>query len=150
VELVLATTVRCKLRRAASHASVENLKTRGLPPAEGRVPIELTSLNIMTKTSISLFFGALVLHASTGFASTQSEYYGEQAPGWPVARTIVLSDTTRYLNVTRWEVVRLVHGDAEITWKFDGLNTVFNLQDIVPTNISSHRIIVYIAPRDDE
>jgi len=51
----------------------------------------------------TLVFVALALHVSTGFASTQSEYYGEQVPGWPPTRTVFLSDTTRYLNVTRRE-----------------------------------------------
>jgi hypothetical protein len=104
----------------------------------------------MNKTSASLIIVALALPASGGCASPKSEYYGEQAPGWPTTRTVVLSDTTRFLNVTRWEVIRLVHDDAEITWKFDGLKTVFDLQEIVPADITSHRIVVYIAPRDDE
>ena len=51
----------------------------------------------------TLIFFAPALHVSTGFASTQSEYYGEQVPGWPPTRTVFLSDTTRYLNVTRRE-----------------------------------------------
>ena len=51
----------------------------------------------------TLIFVALALHVSTGFASTQREYYGKQVPGWPPTRTVFLSDTTRYLNVTRRE-----------------------------------------------
>jgi hypothetical protein len=141
----------CKSRRASPKSSAENPETETCPLlAAGLRLIKLTSLNIMSKTSVSLIFVALALHVSTGFASTQSEYYGEQVPGWPPTRTVFLSDTARYLNVTRWEVIRLVHDNAEITWKFDGLKTEFNLQDIVPANITSHRIIVYITPRDDD
>lgn len=114
----------------------------------------------MSKTSVSLLFLALALNVSTAFAwpqwpqasemsqSQQRQVFGRQLRDWgPFPQTIVITDTTRYINVTRWDVVRLVHGNSEILWRFDGFWPYFNLQEVLGPEIAPNPITVFITPR---
>jgi Heavy-metal resistance protein CzcE len=92
---------------------------------------------------------ALSLQSSLAFAVKPSDYYGEAVSGIPGTRTVVLSNSTKYLNVTNRDVVRLVHGARNVVWKFDGIKDDFNLQEVLPADLVDHKVMVYVNHIDE-
>lgn len=72
----------------------------------------------------------------------------QQAPYGYVAtdaatRTVNIDSTTRYLNVTRFDTVKINVGGKSVTWKFDTLGTPsFPLASIIP---EAKGVTVYVA-----
>jgi hypothetical protein len=95
------------------------------------------------------YFSALALRTSLAFALQPSDYFGEAVPSLPATKTVVLSDSTKYFNVTNGDVVKVVHNDREIVWRFDGIKDNFNLQEILPAEMVNHRITVYVSHDGD-
>ena len=75
-------------------------------------------------------FAILAVAATPSFALTKADQIGE--PGIPemADRTLHVTSQTRYLNVHDGETVELDVNGQHVTWKFDGLSRVVNLQDI--------------------
>ena len=84
------------------------------------------------------------LHSSLACAVTQSDNYGEAVPGQPAPRSLLLSPSTRYINVTNGDVLELVYNEHRIVWRFDGITSAFNLQEILPADLVDHRVMVYV------
>jgi hypothetical protein len=66
----------------------------------------------------------------------------------PADETIVISDATRYVNVTGGETVRFVVGGHAFTWSFQtgGTRIVpFDLGRIAPRGLLNHRVVAYVA-----
>jgi len=63
-------------------------------------------------------------------------------------RTIVIAPGTKYVNVTGGETVQFVMGDKSFGWSFDVVSYVFpfDLNQITPSNMLDHKVLVYIAP----
>jgi hypothetical protein len=98
-----------------------------------------------------LLFAALlaggVAAATASFALTKADELGE--PGSPAMADRVLRVTadTRYLNVESGETIDLDLNGRRLTWNFDGLAPVVNLQDIAP---GAPDVKVYVSqPNDD-
>lgn len=86
---------------------------------------------------------------SAGAAPLQSELRGVPAPEQAAAdRVVVVTDATRYVNVTGGSTVRFVVGDRSFVWNFQNGNAhvrPFDLQQIAPEGLLNHPVKAYVA-----
>jgi hypothetical protein len=91
----------------------------------------------------------LAAAGSAGAAPLQSELRGIAAPEQAAAdRVVVITEATRYVNVTGGSTVRFVVGDRSFIWNFqNGTAHVvpFDLQQIAPQGVLSHPVKAYVA-----
>jgi heavy-metal resistance protein CzcE len=90
---------------------------------------------------------ALTLSAASLSANalTAGDLYGEPANPSYAERTIMVSPQTRFINVTRGEIVKLKVGSQEFAWDFDGLAQPFELSKIAPQGALDHSVRVYVG-----
>jgi len=85
--------------------------------------------------------------------------YGEpaQAPSLERAivtavadRTIEITDKTKWVNVTHYEVIRFVSKGREFAWYFDSLAQPrpFDLMEIAPAGFVDRSVKVYVSPAE--
>ncbi len=96
----------------------------------------------------------------SAFASLKpSDLFGErtQAPSLERAivtavadRTITITDETKWVNVTHFEVIRFVSNGREFAWYFDGVAQPrpFDLNQIAPAGFIGHSVMVYVSPSE--
>jgi len=107
------------------------------------------------ENTVKLFFptlAALTLSAASlsAAALTFGDLYGEPAKASAAERTIVVAPGTKFVNVKHGEVVKIVAGDKEFAWAFDGLLHPFELAKIAPQGALDHRVRVNIEPSETE
>jgi len=107
------------------------------------------------ENTVKLFFptlAALTLSAASlsAAALTFGDLYGEPAKASAAERTIVVAPGTKFVNVKHGEVVKIVAGDKEFAWAFDGLLQPFELAKIAPQGTLDHRVRVNIEPSETE
>lgn len=87
--------------------------------------------------------------ASAGAAQQPASFRGNAAaPQAAVDRVIVLTDATRYVNVTGGQTVRFVVGERSFTWNFQNGSAhvvPFDLEDIAPQGVLGHPVTAYVA-----
>jgi Heavy-metal resistance protein CzcE len=102
---------------------------------------------------------ALALSAaslSAGAALKPADLFGEpaRAPSAERAiitavadRTITITDETKWVNVTHFEVIRFVSNGREFAWYFDGVAQPrpFDLAQIAPAGFVGHSVTVYVS-----
>jgi Heavy-metal resistance protein CzcE len=99
-------------------------------------------------------FAALTLSAASlsAFALTPGDLYGEPAAsGYAPDRTVVVTPSTKYINVEHGDIVKLKIGDQDLSWNFDGVTRPFDLSKIAPEGSLDHKVEVYVEtsmPRD--
>src|SRR5260370_28766588 len=105
---------------------------------------------------------ALALSAaslSAGAALKPTDLFGEpaRAPSAEraiitavVDRTITITDETKWVNVTRYEVIRFVSNARELAWYFDGVAQPlpFDLAQIAPAGVVRHSVTGSVLPKD--
>ena len=82
-------------------------------------------------------------------ASRMVGHFGRPAPAGTAAQTVVVTPTTRWVNITQDDVVRFVVGDRAFEWTFATHTTqAFALEEIAPTGFLPEgvRPTVYVAP----
>jgi hypothetical protein len=91
-------------------------------------------------------FAVLTLSAASLSANalTTGDLYGELADASVAERTIVITPQTKYINVTRGQVVKVKAGSQEFAWNFDGLAQPFELNKIAPEGALDHSVRVYV------
>ncbi|MFT5643041.1 MAG: hypothetical protein ACI83P_000577 [Janthinobacterium sp.] len=93
---------------------------------------------------------AIVLTASASAFSQplqRVDQFGDAAPVSAATRTIVITSSTKYVNVTAGETINFIVGDKSFAWTFDGTShSAFNLERVSPANLINNKIVVYIAP----
>ena len=90
--------------------------------------------------SIALFAVSL-----SAFALNDADSYGRAANPAAANRTIVVGPNTRYVNVTRDEIVKLVVNGQEFAWHFDGTLSSFKLSAIGSRDAVAQNVTVYVA-----
>lgn len=93
-------------------------------------------------------FAAFALSAASLSASalTSGDLYGETVSGsYAPDRTIVVTPQTKFINVTRGEIVKIKVGSREFNWEFDGVAKPFELNEIAPEGALDHTVRVYVA-----
>ena|SRR5229473_3306265 len=94
---------------------------------------------LVTSVVSTLLFASMSAHALTS-----ADLLG--APAQPAAadRTIVVDGNTKYLNVTKGEIVDLQVNGKEFAWEFDGVQDRFALNRITPEGLLDHPVTVYV------
>jgi len=87
---------------------------------------------------------ALSATSLSAAALTFGDLYGEPAEASLAERTIVVTPSTKYVNVKHGEVVKIVAGGKEFAWDFDGIEQPFELAKIAPQGAIDHNVRVYI------
>jgi len=86
-----------------------------------------------------------VLTAAPSYALTSGDLVGEAGASDSFTRTIRVTPNTRAINVDYSETVNLDVNGQTTTWKFDGVQPVVNLQNIVP---GAPSVNIYVEPSD--
>jgi hypothetical protein len=76
---------------------------------------------------------------------------GEVASPAIASRTITIQPGTAWVEVKNGEVVKFAIGDQVFAWRFDGMNTLseIDLNKIVPAGTLNHMVQVYINRTPD-
>lgn len=105
-----------------------------------------------TKLLLSLLTATTLAAGASGLAAAAEQpraFLGKAAPEQAGAdRVIVITDATRYVNVTGGQTVRFVVGARSFTWCFQTGSahlTPFDLQQIAPQGVLTHRVKAYVA-----
>ncbi|SRR6266496_70239 len=91
-----------------------------------------------------LVVAALALSATSlsAAALTFGDLYGEPAEASAADRTIVVTPSTKFVDIKHGEIVKIVAGGKEFTWDFDGLLQPFELAKIAPQGAIDHSVRV--------
>ena len=100
----------------------------------------------MKKLSIVLAVAGMVASVAAG-AAVPTNLLGDPATPEQAQRTIVISPTTQYVNVTEGDVVTFVVNDVTFAWNFDGPPEVssFELNRVAPAGALDHTVTAYVA-----
>jgi hypothetical protein len=106
-----------------------------------------------TRRLLPLFLAAATAAASNAAPACTVEqaldFLGTAVPVQsPADEIIVISDTTRYVNVTGGETVRFIVDGHAFTWSFQTSGTrlvPFDLSRIAPRGLLNHRVVAYVA-----
>jgi hypothetical protein len=117
------------------------------PPVRSQYHATYRSIKMNTKQLIAI---AVVLTASASAFSQplqRLDQFGDAAPVSSATRTIVITPSTKYVNVTAGETVNFIVGDKSFAWTFDGTShSAFDLGRVAPANLINHKVMVYRAP----
>jgi hypothetical protein len=86
--------------------------------------------------------------AATAGTALPRYMLGQAASAGQAGRTVVITPSTRYVNVTDGEVVTFVAKGAPFTWAFDcppGTSS-FRLNRVAPAGALDHPVTAYIQP----
>lgn len=107
----------------------------------------------MKKLSIPLATCAMLgLLAATGAhaADTPVRMLGDPVPSSEAHRTVVITPSTKWVNVTQGDIVRFDSQGRDFAFNFDGLaERPFDLAAIAPAGAVDHPVTVYVAPNPD-
>src|SRR5882724_1456445 len=84
----------------------------------------------------------------SAFASLKpSDLFGERVQAPSLDRTITITDQTKWVNVTHFEVIRFVSNGREFDWYFNGVAQPrpFDLNQIAPAGFIGHSVMVYVS-----
>ena len=103
----------------------------------------------MKKLSIVLAVAAMAASAAAG-AAVRADLLGDPSTSGQARRTIVITPTTKYVNVTEGDVVTFVANDQTFTWNFDSeAVSSFPLNRVAPAGMLDHPVTAYIAPNPE-
>lgn len=104
----------------------------------------------MNKIAISI--GALGLAASAfAHAEVPAQLLGDVVPAADGQRTVVISASTRWVNVHEGEIVKFVADNGQsFAFNFDSPSvSSFDLQRVAPNGALDHHLAVYVTPLAD-
>jgi hypothetical protein len=105
----------------------------------------------MKKLSIVLAVAGMVASLAAS-AAVRADLLGDPSPANQAQRTIVITPTTKYVNVTEGDVVRFVVDGQTFVWNFDGSPDInsFPLNRVAPAGVLDHTVTAYVARNMDE
>lgn len=104
----------------------------------------------MKKISVLLLAMAGMVASAAASAAVRTSLLGDPVDPQQAQRTIVITPTTKYVNVTEGDVVRFVANGTTFAWNFDGLGVdSFALNRVAPAGALDHTVTAYIAPDAD-
>jgi len=100
----------------------------------------------MKKLSIVLAVAGMLASAAAS-AVVPTSLLGDPATPEQGQRTIVITPTTEYVNVTEGDVVTFVANGVVFAWNFDGPPEVssFELNRVAPAGALDHTVTAYVA-----
>jgi hypothetical protein len=111
---------------------------------------QLLTKEMKMKLLVTSVVSTLLVASMSAQALTSSDLYGAPAQPAVADRTVVVDDNTKWLNVTKGEVVDLQVNGKEFAWEFDGIQNVFTLNEITPEGLLDHRVTVYVDDISDK
>ena len=104
----------------------------------------------MKKLSIAIGLAGMVASVAAG-AAVPAKLLGEPVAPEQAERTVVITPTTRYVNVTEGDVVKFVANGAAFAWNFDSPPEIssFELNRVAPAGALDHAVTVYVARNVD-
>jgi hypothetical protein len=97
--------------------------------------------------SISLLAAAASMNAQAKGTTASSSDYGSVAPSDAAERVIVLTPSTKWINVTNGETVSFIENGKKFTWDFNSYDSVsLKLSTIAPKELGYPNVRVYVAP----
>jgi hypothetical protein len=93
---------------------------------------------------------ALSVASLSAFALSDADLYGVAASPAAATRTIVVGPNTRFVNVTHYEIIKLVVNGQELVWHFNGTLLSFKLGKIDSRDAAAQNVTVYIGPSPEE
>jgi hypothetical protein len=105
----------------------------------------------MKKLSIVLA-AAGMLASMAATAALPAKLLGAAAAPEQAQRTVVITPTTRYVNVTEGDVVTFVENGKAFTWDFDSAPDIssFPLNRVAPAGVLDHTVTAYVARNIDQ
>ncbi|MFZ6773592.1 CzcE family metal-binding protein [Undibacterium sp. SXout7W] len=96
----------------------------------------------------SVLAAGLLSIGTLAFAQTPADLslLGDSAPVTAATRTIVLTPSTTFVNVTGGETIKFIVGEKSFAWNFDGPVSSFDLKRVAPANMLEQTLKVYVAP----
>lgn len=94
--------------------------------------------------------GLLSAGASTYALEPPLKLLGNQAAPEQAIRTITIKPTTKYVNVTKGEIIKFVAGGKTFAWNFDGVESDFPLNRVAPAGVLTRTVTVYMGPNDED
>lgn len=92
---------------------------------------------------------AATVSTTAGAAPQPASFRGNTAPAQAaVDKVVVVTDSTRFVNVTGGSTVRFVVGERSFTWTFQNGSAhvvPFDLQQIAPQGLLTHAVTTYVA-----
>ena len=96
-----------------------------------------------------LLTALLLTTLAAGAAEQPASFLGNAAPAQARAdQVIVLTDATRFVNVTGGQTVRFVVGERSFAWTFENGTVhvaLFDLARIAPKGVLNHCVTAYVA-----
>lgn len=89
-----------------------------------------------------------LLATACATSPTPLNLLGDPAPPSAATRTIVITPSTRYVNVTGGETIAFLVGDKAFGWSFNGIQNTpaFDLSRAAPAGVLDHKVLAYVAP----
>ena len=100
----------------------------------------------MKKRFIVLAVAGMVASVAAS-AAGRADLLGDPSTDNQAQRTIVITPTTKYVNVTEGDVVKFVANGTAFAWNFDSPPeiTSFELNRVAPAGALDHPVTVYVA-----
>jgi hypothetical protein len=109
-------------------------------------------MTMKTKLLLPVLLATTLAAAGTTALAASSQplsFLGNAAPAQAaVDQVVVITDATRYVNVTGGSTVRFVVGERSFTWSFqNGIAHVvpFDLERIAPKGLLNHPVTAYVS-----
>jgi hypothetical protein len=101
----------------------------------------------MKKLSAALAVACLLACTAAG-AVVPVRLLGDASSPSQAGRTIVITQGTKYVNVTGGDVVNFVSNGQAFSWHFDGPPELgsFALNRVAPPGALDHNVTAYVAP----
>lgn len=98
--------------------------------------------------SISLIAAAILSTAAAAAPATRPDLRGSPAAPAAAQRSVVISPSTRFVNVKGGETVRFVVNEAAFAWHFDIAANVgaVDLRSIAPPGLVDRKVMIYVSP----
>jgi hypothetical protein len=97
---------------------------------------------------VVLIAGALSPAAVLASQPNSKSYYGHPSQPSAATRTVVVTSSTKYVNLNQDDVVTFVVNGNSFTWQFDTLrpSDSVDLSSIAPREVSVPAVRIYVAP----
>ena len=87
---------------------------------------------------------------STVVSSIPAKLLGSPAQASAACHSVAIDQDTKWVTVTKGEIVRFMAKGREFTWNFDGLATTFDLNAVAPTGTFDRQVFVSVKLRPEQ
>src|SRR5688572_30335348 len=104
----------------------------------------------MNKLTLPIAAAALAAAALGAHAAVPASLLGDIAATEQAAREIVITPTTKWVNVTQGETVNFTENGQTFAIRFDGVESSFDLNRLAPAGALDHKVVAYVAPNSED